>query len=145
MKLIYAGERLNALGDGAFQCFVQEGDQSEEQYYRGIRFVVIGGIYESKKGKMKRTPACLGNIPDREIKQAWRDADRAASEMRKRSREQAKAKRIVDESWAALYPLHERAWKLNFFEREAFAKYVARLIIQGPEKLRSRKAKKAKK
>ncbi len=127
--MIYIGRRMGS-DDKPLQAFLHN---KKEFYWKRIKFLLIGGKYEvTSDFKMNRRPKFLGFIDD--IPQEWRDSDSAVDEEMKRRREYGKAKNIVDPHWDALKPLHLRAKKLNYFERSAFAKHVARLILEGRKK-----------
>ena len=128
MRVIYIGRRGDAIGSQVFQVFIREDGKGQPLHYRGVKGLVLGGIYETKKGKISIRPAHLGDAP---VKQEWIDAELAVSHMLARKREAAKALRIAKEHWDTLRPLHLRAQKLGLFERHEFAEAIARLIVRG--------------
>jgi hypothetical protein len=129
--MLYIGRRIQGQWDEkVVSAFLYN---KKEYYWSGIKYVQIGARYEATDDfKMARNPKFVSGFE--EILPEWIDKDKAAEECLRRKRESSRAKNLSDESWPSLRPLHLRAKKLSFFEKQRFAEYIARLIIQGKKK-----------
>lgn len=109
------------------QAFLDQ--KGKEVYWSGIKYLIIGGVYEAKKNQMKRIPEKIGYI---EPKKEWIDEDTAFREKRLQKREASKASTLADRYWKlSLWELHERCKKLSAFEQFEFAKAIGRLVLRG--------------
>lgn len=128
MKYTYIGLRMSFDETKSFQTFLDE--KGEKTYFNRIRYVAIGGIYQGTKNKMERTPKQLGDV---KAKQEWLDADSAVRHQLKRMRECRKGDKLAERYYyKSLQELHRQCTALSgSFERHAFAKAVARIVIEG--------------